>query len=128
MENITGQRIRQLRRELDLSQEELSKKIKVTTSAVGQYETGNKKPSYDTLCRLADVFDVTTDYLLGRTGHPNTVRKYDIPDELKTLGIAYLEVAKYMQDKSIPAEDTQKIIDALEALNVINTNNKKTAK
>ena len=35
-------------------------------SAISHFETGNRKPSFDNLRRLADALDVTTDYLLGR--------------------------------------------------------------
>lgn len=49
-----------------MSQADLAQRTGLRTSAVSQFETGARKPSFDNLRRLADALDVTTDYLLGR--------------------------------------------------------------
>lgn len=59
--------IRGLRLENHITQEELAKKVGVSTSMIGMYETGARKPSYEVLLKIADYFRVTTDYLLGKT-------------------------------------------------------------
>ncbi|MHB8066219.1 MAG: helix-turn-helix domain-containing protein [Ruminiclostridium sp.] len=59
--------LRQLRRELNLTQDELAKKLKLTRSALSLYELGKRDPDTDTLNLLADFFDISVDYLLGRT-------------------------------------------------------------
>jgi transcriptional regulator with XRE-family HTH domain len=46
-------------------------------SAISHFETGNRKPSFDNLRRLADALDVTTDYLLGRVGEIGATAKAD---------------------------------------------------
>lgn len=61
-------RIRARRRELDLSQQDLARKIKVQPGTISYFETGLRTPSLENLRRLASVFDVTTDYLLGLPG------------------------------------------------------------
>lgn len=67
-ENMTqGQRIAELRKSKKMSQSELSKAIHVSPSTIGMWETDNRAIKDDDLVKLADLFNVTTDYLLGRT-------------------------------------------------------------
>lgn len=54
-----------LRKERGLTQAELAGLVHLQRSTLSGYETEGKEPSYETLCRLAEFFDVTTDYLLG---------------------------------------------------------------
>ncbi|KNF10201.1 putative HTH-type transcriptional regulator, XRE family [Gottschalkia purinilytica] len=70
-----GKRLRALRREKDLTQKELSKKLSTSDRTVGYYETEERNPSLDILGKLADFFDVSVDYLLGRTNIKN-IYKY----------------------------------------------------
>lgn len=69
-----GKRLRQLRKEKGLTQAELAKLLSIGESTVSFYESGKRQPDYETLIRLAEVFNVSVDYLLGRTEHkaPNT--------------------------------------------------------
>ena len=65
---MIGQRIAALRKNAQLSQAELAHALGVSPSAVGMYEQGRREPSAAGLVALAEVFGVTTDYLL--TGRP----------------------------------------------------------
>ena len=58
-------RIRDLRNEFGLTQEELGKKIGQTKSNISKYETGSLEPGIDTLRELAKIFNVSLDYLMG---------------------------------------------------------------
>jgi transcriptional regulator with XRE-family HTH domain len=64
--NIFPTRLRQARELRDLNQGDLADRAGMQASAISHFETGNRKPSFDNLRRLADALDVTTDYLLGR--------------------------------------------------------------
>lgn len=64
---MIGEKIRELRQNIGLLQSELAQKIGVSTSTIGMYEQNRRDPDTDTLKRLADFFNVSTDYLLGRT-------------------------------------------------------------
>lgn len=64
---MLDQRIRQLRSERGINQKELGDAVGVSKQSVSNWENGNIMPSVDLLIRLADVFGVSTDYLLGRT-------------------------------------------------------------
>ena len=65
MVDLIGEKIRALRTEKNFTQQELANKIEVSKNSVSLYETGKKYPSLVTLCRIATVFNVSTDYLLG---------------------------------------------------------------
>lgn len=78
-----GAAITGLRMEMGLKQKKLSKMLHISQSNLCNYENGVYRPGLDTLCRLADIFNVTTDYLLGRTGYrcpPETLEQYINPD------------------------------------------------
>jgi len=57
--------IKDLRKKLGLSQKELADKLFVNQTAVSQWERGVTTPNKNTLIKLADIFGVTVDYLLG---------------------------------------------------------------
>jgi repressor LexA len=65
--HVIGERIKQLRTEKKLTQEELGKLIGVTTSIIGMYETGARKPSLEVMELITDYFQVSVDYMLART-------------------------------------------------------------
>lgn len=52
------------------SQSDLAGRAGMPPSSIAHFETGSRKPSFDTLRRLANALEVTTDYLLGRTDNP----------------------------------------------------------
>lgn len=56
-----------------LTQEELGIKVNVQKSAISKYERGDIQPSQEVLVKMADVLDVTVDYLLGRV--PDDIQK-----------------------------------------------------
>lgn len=64
-------KIRELRKEYNYSQTELANLCKTTTSNVSGWECGKWQPDNETLIRLANIFNVTVDYLLGRTEWTN---------------------------------------------------------
>ena len=63
-------RLKELRTQAGLSQQELSNKLSVSRSAVAMWERGTE-PSNDMLQAIADYFDVSVDYLLGRNDSPS---------------------------------------------------------
>ena len=67
---MLGQRIDTLRRALSWSQVELAKRLGVAKQTVSNWENDNIQPSIEMLVRLAKIFNVTTDYLLGLEDTP----------------------------------------------------------
>lgn len=60
-----GEKLRSLRMEKNLTQKQVADRIGLAISAVSSYESGSRYPTYDTLIKLARMFHVSTDYLLG---------------------------------------------------------------
>src|SRR5688572_19093291 len=69
-EKIFKDRIKSARDLRGLSQAQLAEKTGLQVSAISHFETGGRSPSFDNLRKLADALDVTTDYLIGRSGDP----------------------------------------------------------
>lgn len=104
---MIGDRIRELRKEKDISQEELGKVAGVTTSAIGMYETNVRQPSYEVLKKICEYFDVSSDYLLEITD----IRKYDNSE----IYIGIDADQKELIEEKIKKEIKEKIIRALES-------------
>ena len=64
---IFGQRIKELRINNQLTQTQLADLLDVNKSMISEIENGKYATSLERLCILADYFNVSTDYLLGRT-------------------------------------------------------------
>jgi transcriptional regulator with XRE-family HTH domain len=68
-------RLRELRTNAKKTQVDMAKFLGVTRQGYGSYENEITEPDNNTLLKLADYFDVSTDYLLGRTDNPLTENK-----------------------------------------------------
>jgi len=62
---IFSQRLRELRKEKNLTQKELAEALDMTQRKISYYEMGGSDPSTSTLLKIAKYFDVSVDYLLG---------------------------------------------------------------
>jgi len=60
-------RLRDLREDLDLTQKVIAKKLGCSQTTYSRYETGASNIPYDILCKLADIYQVSVDYILERT-------------------------------------------------------------
>lgn len=91
----------ELRKKTKLSQEELAERIGVSQKSISKYEQQTVRPSWEALIAMADLFNVTVDYLLGRS---------DMPEHLSAEPSSY--------SPSAPLEpDTQKILNTFSMLN-----------
>ena len=71
--------IKEIRVRKNLTQLQVANALGVSSVVYSRYETGNRQPSVDTLIRLADLFGVTVDYLLGRQEvEDSTLSEYEI--------------------------------------------------
>lgn len=61
-----SERLKFLRISKNLTQVEMAEQFLITTRAYQYYEAGKREPSIEMLCKLADFFDVSLDYLCGR--------------------------------------------------------------
>lgn len=64
-------RLKRLRKQRELTQQQVGDYIGVSKVAVSGYENGIRNPEIETLKKLADLFDISIDYLVGNTDIPN---------------------------------------------------------
>lgn len=63
-------RLKELRRRRHISQLKLGLDLNINQNTISRYETGEREADYKTLIKIADYFDVSLDYLLGRSDQP----------------------------------------------------------
>lgn len=81
---MIGKKFKELREEKGLRQKDIAKFLNISTSAYGYYEQGKRNPDTETIKKLADFFNVSTDYLFGRTNiKKNTLCDYNKYKSLK---------------------------------------------
>ena len=82
-----GDRLKKLREKTGLSQKEMTSRLNINRSTYARYELSQTQPDYDTLKLLANYFDVTIDYIIGRSEHPKLTEKEDVDadDQVKEL-------------------------------------------
>ncbi|MBT9282088.1 MAG: helix-turn-helix domain-containing protein [Hydrogenibacillus schlegelii] len=74
-------RLVHLRKSRGLTQQEIADKLKISRSTYAQYELGRRRPDYETLLGLANIFNVSIDYLLGRTDDPQPPSSAQTPEK-----------------------------------------------
>lgn len=89
-------RIAELRKKHSLSQIQLADKLHIAQATLALYETGKRKPNIDMLNTIADFFNVSIDYLVGRDDE--TVKTADIEDD---------SVIFTYEGRQIPKEDLE---------------------
>lgn len=115
------EKLKQLRKEKGLTQEEIANIIGVSKNTVSRYELGSREPDFETLNKLAEIFSCTTDYLLGRTsvadmGYKQSPRGdfFSTDAQQNTPPIEEEDEVSYYYDKLLKADKaTQDIIKAL---------------
>ncbi len=79
---MIAERIRILRKDKDMSQKELAKSLGVSPSTIAMYEQGRRTPDSEMLKGISDFFEVSTDYLLGKTDIKEPRSLFDGPGVL----------------------------------------------
>lgn len=93
---MIGNRIKLLREELGLKQEELAKKMSVSPSSIGMYERNLREPNNELTLKFANFFNVSIDYLLGKSD----LRNYeDIEKEFYNKYIKDIETYGLTEDE-----------------------------
>lgn len=66
MKNLFSERLKELRKENNLSRTDLAEKLQVSTRLVSYWENGQRECDFNMLINIAEIFDTSIDYLLGR--------------------------------------------------------------
>jgi transcriptional regulator with XRE-family HTH domain len=113
MEIIAG-RLRTLREDAKLSQEKIAPIVGMKQSSVNRYENGQSNPSFETLLRYADYFDVSLDYIFGRTDKPQG-RLYECKPKIEQNNPKMREFVEMCFDPKSPYHDRlkQTLLDML---------------
>lgn len=122
--NTIGKRIKMLREDERLNQKELAKALNISNTTLSQYETGQRTPSDDIKIKLANFFNVSTDYLLGRTDIKNQSEKISNAVEDDPELIEFWNELKeredlqllFKQTKNLSPKDIKQIIRIIKAI------------
>lgn len=96
MENIekVGKRLRALREERKITQEDLGKILGTSHVTIGRYENGERIPKLDILIELANYFDVSLDYLLFRSDKKEVTSSKDKSNNLNLISDKNLSIVE----------------------------------
>ena len=97
-------RLKILRTEKGYSQKDIAQLLGITQQAYANYERGARQADYDTLNKLADIFGVSVDYLLGRTDDMD-----QNPGE-ENISFDDFTYAMYNESKELTEEDKQALL------------------
>ena len=82
------ERLKKLRKKEKLTQKDIATFLNISQPAYQQFESGKKKMNLETMEKLADFFNVSTDYLLGKTDIPDLDLEVDIDNAIDN-SVAY---------------------------------------
>jgi len=117
-------RIKILRKERDMTQEEFGKLFGIVKSTVSLYESGKSTPDDEIKKKIADYFDVTLDYLMGKSDIrnpyptkplppkvPYRLERVDVPDQFETTGEAIQFILSQQSIMGYVGFDIDKLTD-----------------
>lgn len=107
-----GERLRLLREKKGLTQVALAKKLNIPNQNVSNYERDFRQPDYETLKKLADLYEVTTDYLLGHSNRQTSSNKPTLDD----LDMKENENLFFFNRDGMSDEDVEKVKEYIELL------------
>ena len=89
-------RLKEIRNQLNMQQKDVCKSLEIPQNTYSQYENGKRQPDNETLIKLAEFFNVSTDYLLGRTDNRHqkpgdtsdlTTKETDLIEKYRSLDL-----------------------------------------
>ena len=87
-----GNNLRALRQQKNMTQQELSNSMGISKSAINMYERGERQPNFETLELIADYFNVSTDFLIGKVSYIQCPICYNTYDPLNKYDSAEHDV------------------------------------
>lgn len=101
---MNTERLKQARESANLTQLQTAKLLGISDGTYKNYEQGKREPNNTLLVQIADLFDVTTDYLLGRTKpaeQPNPILQLTNEEMEQRLLAAYFKLPKKIRESFI---------------------------
>ncbi|WP_028552454.1 helix-turn-helix domain-containing protein [Paenibacillus sp. UNC451MF] len=119
-----GERIASLREKHSLTQEGLSTKLGITRASLSHYENNRREPDYDTIASIANLFNVSIDYLIGRTDDPHRVLDEDVREFVDALELSNEKImekfALTIDGEKLTPEEARRFIAFVRAERSIN--------
>ncbi|MDE1384358.1 helix-turn-helix transcriptional regulator [Bacillus paralicheniformis] len=108
-----GKRLKEAREKCGLSQKEAAEKLNITNKVLSTYERDYRDPDTETLKKLSDLYDVSTDFLLGRDQKKKPLSKLDETVNEAIEQLKNEETLLFMKDEEIDEETAHLIKQAL---------------
>ncbi len=100
MNDDFGQRLKELRKSKGITQTELANMLHLSDkSSISRYEKGKNRPQFDIITKIADILDVSVDYLLGKTEEKTSKTKLD--NGVKTIAAKKININEDLPDEAI---------------------------
>ena len=106
--SIFGERLRSLRESMGLNQTDFGEKFGLSHNAIGTYERGYREPNMENMMKFADFFDVSIDYLYGRTNDKRKIFQVETRELMDMLHLSDDELYKmklYTLDGQVLSKD-----------------------
>ena len=110
---MLDERLKSLRKKCGYTQVSLAETLGVSKGTVAMWETGKRTPDFETLIRLSDLFDVRTDYILGKSNDSSSAKLSDDIEQLERweLESVYTDLMKlYIFLDSFGQKDVENLI------------------
>lgn len=101
-------KIKELREDKNWQQKDVAAKLNRTAACISSWETGKTEPSVEDILKLADIFEVSCDYLLGRVNDYGVV---EVSNNLSPLQLKLLSLVD-----TLPREDQYQVLGFVQAL------------
>lgn len=116
-----GERLKKLREENGFTLEYVAGHLNTTKTSIARYEKNDREPKSEMISALADFYNVSTDYLLGRTDERNLNKEKPKLDE----GITTINAYKINPHEDISEEGINKINEYIEMVRMMEKNKDK---
>ncbi|AKG05556.1 transcriptional regulator [Salimicrobium jeotgali] len=118
-DSVLGARLRKLREQHELTQKRAASIFGLTNFQLSRYEKGQTNPDPDLIRKFAEYFEVTTDYLLGRSDDPNQtedenfdpleeLKQFMIENNMQDMDLGFYDIEKWKQLSREDIEDVKK--------------------
>lgn len=119
-----GNRIAQLRDERKWTQEQTAAKLGISRAALSHYEKNRREPDSETLTKFADLYQVSLDFLVGRTLNPQSILSADVRSYVDHLELSDDEILEKfnlsVDGRKLTLEETKRFIAFVRAERTMN--------
>ncbi len=102
-----------------MTQEDLSGKLGITRASLSHYENNRREPDYGTMLKIADLFNVSIDYLVGRVNDPHNELDEDVRDFVDSLELSDHKILEQfsltIDGKKLTPEEAKRFIAFIRA-------------